>query len=139
MPYLLDTDSASLAFNGNKRIRRRVQQASQDVWLSSIAAEESVRGALNLIHQSRDKPGSSFAHNFLIRLLSDICDYPIHPYTEQAALIYASFPAQVKRVGTQDCRIAASAIAAGWIVVTVNQKISPGYPASNLRIGAADI
>ena len=122
MSYLMDTDSPSLAFNGNQHIRRRVQQVSQDVWLSSIAAEESVRGALNLIHQSRDKPSSSFAHNFLTRLLSDICDYPIHPYNDQAARIFASFPAQVKRVGTQDCRIAASAIAAGWIVVTANQK-----------------
>ncbi len=122
MPYLLDTDSASLAFNGNKYIRRQIQQASQDVWLSSIAAEESMRGALNLIHQNRDKAGSSFAHNFLTRLLSDICDYPIYPYDDQAARIYASFPAPVKRVGSQDCRIAASAIAAGWIVVTANQK-----------------
>ena len=122
MPYLLDTDSASLAFNGNQYIRRRIQQVSQDVWLSSIAAEESVRGALNLIHQNRDKVGSSFAHNFLTRLLSGICDYLIHPYNDQAAHVFASFPAPVKRIGTQDCRIAASAIAVGWIVVTANRK-----------------
>ena len=122
MPYLLDTDSASLAFNGNKRVRSRIRQASQDVWLSSIAAEESARGALNLIQQNRDKAGSPFAHNFLIRLLSDISGYSIHPYDEQAALVFASFPASVKRVGSQDCRIAASAIAVGWIVVTGNQK-----------------
>lgn len=121
MPYLLDTDSASLAFEGNERVRRRIRQAS-GVRLSSIAAEERVRGALNLIHKNRDKASLPAAHDFLIRLLVDICNYRIHPYNEEAARIYASFPAQVKRVGTQDCRIAASAIASGWIVVTANQK-----------------
>jgi tRNA(fMet)-specific endonuclease VapC len=121
MPYLLDTDSASLAFEGNERVRSRIRQAS-GVWLSSIAAEERVRGALNLIQKSRDKPSLPAAQDFLTRLLVDISSYDIHPYNEQAARIFASFSAQVKRVGSQDCRIAASVIAAGWIVVTANQK-----------------
>ncbi len=121
MPYLLDTDSASLAFGGNERVRSRIRQAS-GVWLSSIAAEERVRGALNLIRKNRDKPALPAAQDFLTRLLVDISDYDIHPYNEQAARVYASFSAQVRRVGSQDCRIAASAIAADWIVVTANQK-----------------
>jgi len=121
MPYLLDTDSASLAFGGNERVRSRIRRAS-GVHLSSIAAEERVRGALSLIHRSRDTPGLPAAQDFLTRLLYDISDYRIHVYNEQAVRIYASFPAGVKRIGSQDCRIAASAIAAGWIVVTANQK-----------------
>lgn len=121
MPYLLDTDSASLAFNGNLRVRNRIRQ-TPNVWLSSIAAEENMRGALNLIHQNRDKIGLPAAHDFLIRLLSGMSNYRIHAYNAQAMRVYASFSAQVKRIGTQDCRIAASAIAAGWIVVTANQK-----------------
>lgn len=121
MPYLLDTDSASLAFNGNVYIRRRIQQMP-DVWLSSVAAEESSRGALSLIQKSRDKPGMPAAHDFLIRILADISAYDIHPYNAEAMLVFASFPALVKRIGSQDCRIAASAIAAGWIVVTANHR-----------------
>ncbi len=121
MPYLLDTDSASLAFEGNERVRSRIRQAS-GVWLSSIAAEERVRGALNLIQRNRDKPSLPAAQDFLVRLLVDISNYRIYPYNEQAARVFASFSAPVKRVGSQDCRIAASAIAAGWIVVTANQK-----------------
>ncbi len=69
MPYLLDTDSASLAFEGNEGVRSRIRQAS-GVWLSSIAAEERVRGALNLIQKNRDKPSLPAAHDFLTRLLS---------------------------------------------------------------------
>ncbi len=123
MPYLLDADSASLALNGNERIRSRIRQAPvPGVWLSVIAAEEMTRGALGLINKNRDKARLSSDYDFLTRLLDYFCDYRIHSYNDQAARVYASFSAQVKRIGTQDCRIAASAIAAGWIVVTVNQK-----------------
>lgn len=121
MPYLLDTGSASLAFNGNVYIRRRIQQ-TPDLWSSSIAAEETSRGALSLIQKDRDKPGMPAAHDFLIRIIADISSYQIHPYNAEAALIFASLPASVKRVDSQDCRIAASAIAAGWFVVTANHR-----------------
>lgn len=95
MPYLLDTDSASLAFKGNERVRARIRQApAPGVWLSGFYSQS----------------------------LRSICEYRIHPYNEQAARVFASFSPQVKRIGSQDCRIAAGAIAAGWTVVTVNQK-----------------
>ena len=123
MAYLLDTDSISLAYAGNERVLTRIRQAPvSDVWLSSIAVEENMRGALNLIHRDRDKAASPAAHEFLKRLMFHLCDHRIHPYNEQAARVYASFSAKTKLVGSQDCRLAASAIAAGWIVVTVNRK-----------------
>ena len=121
MAYLLDTDSASLAFGSNERLRARIRQ-TPGVHLSSIAAEERVRGVFNVIQKNRDTPGLPAAHVFLVRLLSDISGYAIHPYDELAARVFASFPASVRRIGTQDCRIAASAIAASWIVVTANLK-----------------
>lgn len=123
MPYLLDTDTASLAFNKNERVRTRIRQApAPGVWLSAISAEEIMRGALSVISSNRDKIGMVAAHSFFTRSLSSLCEYRVHPYNAEAALIYASFPAQVKRLGTQDCRIAASAIAAGWVVVTANYR-----------------
>ena len=123
MAYLLDTDSASLAFRGNERVRTRIRQASMPgVWLSSIAAEEIMRGALGSISANRDKATAITAYELFSWSLEAVCEYRIYPYDKQAARVYASFSAQVKRIGTQDCRIAASAIAAGWIVVTANQK-----------------
>ncbi len=121
MAYLLDADSASLAIYGNKRIRNRILNTA-DVWLSAIAAEGITRGVIALINQSRDKAGSPAAYILFANLLSAYCDYNIHPYNAEAMRVYATFPAQVKRLGTQDCRIAASAIAAGWVVVTANQR-----------------
>ena len=79
-----------------------------------------MRGALNLIQRGRDKAASPAAHEFLKRLMFHLCDCRIHLYNEQAARVYASFSAKTKLVDSQDCRIAASAIAADWIVVTAN-------------------
>ena len=123
MAFLLDTDSVSLAYMGNARVLARIRQAPEsEVWLSSIAVEENMRGALNLIHRGRDKAASPSAHEFLKRLMFHLCDYRIHPYDEQASQIYASFSAKTKLVGSQDCRVAASAISADMVVVTVNRK-----------------
>ncbi len=121
--YLLDTNVVTQAFAGHERVLARLRRApAGDVWLSSVAAEESLQGALSLINWSRDKPTSPDAHDFLTRLLSALCEYQVCPYDDDAAHIFASFPAQVKRIGTQDCRIAASAISRGWVVITANRK-----------------
>ncbi len=123
MPYLLDTDTASLAFNGNERVIARIRQAKpQNISLSSISAEESIRGAFKIIHRTQATAGLPDAHSFFTRLLSFLYEYHIHAYNDEAALVYGSFPASITRIGTQDCRIAASAIAAGWIVVTANTR-----------------
>ena len=123
MPYLLDTDSASLAFRGNSRIRTRIRQApNPGIWLSAIAAEEIMQGALGSVNANRNKAGSAAAYQLFFGPVASICEYRIHPYNEDAAALFASFPARVKRLGSQDCRIAASAIAAGWIVVTANHR-----------------
>lgn len=123
MPYLLDTDSASLAFRGNGRIRARIREAPKPgVWLSAIAAEEIMQGALGSLNANRNKASSAAAYRLSFESIESLCEYRIHSYNAEAALVFASLPAQIKRLGTQDCRIAASAIAAGWIVVTANHR-----------------
>ncbi len=81
MPYLLDTDSASLAVNGNVRLRSRIQQ-TPSVWLSIIAAEEITRGALGFINTNRDKAASFAAYKLFSESLESICEYRIHLYSE---------------------------------------------------------
>ncbi len=51
-----------------------------------------------------------------------LSSFQILPYTDEAEQLYQSWPAKQKRVGPNDCRIAASAIVAGLTVVTCNQK-----------------
>lgn len=120
MAYLLDTNAGSEAFAGSPRIRQRIQQASASVFLSSIAAEEMLKGALALINKNRNSKNLPAAHDLLTKLLDEIKQYPIYAYNKAAADVFASFSAQTKRLGFYDCCIAASAIAADYIVVTAN-------------------
>jgi tRNA(fMet)-specific endonuclease VapC len=120
MAYLFDTNAASEAFRGNPHIRLRIQQASAPVLFSSIAAEETLTGALALINKYRNDSRLPAAHDLLAKLIREIEQYLIYAYNREAANVFASFSAQTKRLGSQDCRIAASAIAQGLIVVTAN-------------------
>lgn len=120
MAYLLDTDAASEAFAGKQRILQRIHQAPVRVFLSSIAAEEVLSGTIALINNNRNNTKLSAAHDLLTKLLYQMRGYSIRAYNDAAADLFASFSAQTKRVGSQDCRIAASAIAGNFVVVTAN-------------------
>ena len=50
------------------------------------------------------------------------------PYTAEMEDLYQSWPAAVKRIGTRDCRIAATAIVFGSTVVTCNLSHLPAIP-----------
>ena len=52
--------------------------------------------------------------------MRDLNWFSILRYDEEADLLYQSWPAHVKRAGTQDCRIAAVALVNGFKVVTAN-------------------
>lgn len=80
MTYLLDNDSATLAFARHQRVLSRLQQVpAADVWLSSVAVEESLRGVLSLISRNRDRLSLPSAYDFLTRLLQFIGEYQILP------------------------------------------------------------
>ncbi len=123
--YLLDTDTASLAIRGQPHVGARIRQTPVPlIWLSSIAAEEMVQGTLASMNQARSRPGSDIetASRYFVTLLSQIAKYQLLPYTNEAERLFRSWPASVKRVGANDCRIAASALVHGYTVVTCNGK-----------------
>jgi predicted nucleic acid-binding protein len=53
-------------------------------------------------------------------LLKALQFFQVLPYTIQSEHIYQSLATKVKRIGTQDCRIAATACFKGYILVTIN-------------------
>lgn len=75
MAYLLDTDSAPLAFRGNERVRTHIRQApAPGIGLSGIATEEIMRGALGLINTNRDKAVATVTYELFTWSLESLRD-----------------------------------------------------------------
>ncbi len=121
--YLFDTNAFALLLSGEPNTLRRLQQQPKSLYLSSISAEELLVGRLNGLNRARS-PRTSLslvqAHEDFVKALSDIQLLPVLVYSNEAEQVYRSFSASVLRVGSQDCRIAAQAIAHGLTVVTRN-------------------
>lgn len=123
--YLLDSDTVTGAFRRQPQISHRVATTPREfLWISSITVEESVGRQINRINSihSRKEQGLTSACVLLVKLMGHLQKFQILPYSDEAEALYQSWTPQQKRVGTNDCRIAASAIAAGFIVVTCNSK-----------------
>ncbi len=121
--YVLDTDTYSNFLRGNEPIKRRISQAPVgSVYLCAITPEEMLRGRLDYINhlRTRKNAGLPLAYDLLLDLVRELNRIPILRYDADADKIFQAWPASIKRVGSQDCRIAATALANDFIVVTAN-------------------
>jgi tRNA(fMet)-specific endonuclease VapC len=123
--YIFDTDTVSELFNGNEQIASRLNSVpAGSVSISVVTVVETFQGWLAVIQrsQAKGKPAISEAYDGLIRAQTNIASFITVRYSEEAEAIFQAFPPSVKRVGRNDCRIAATAIANGLIVVTRNTR-----------------
>ena len=121
--YVLDTDTYSNLLRGHKAIKRRASQVPRGLmYLCPVTPEEMLRGRLDAINQYRARQDVRLPHayDFLLDLLRELNRASILRYDEDADRLYRSWPAHVKRAGSQDCRIAATALVNGFTVVTAN-------------------
>lgn len=121
--YLLDTDTYSNLLRGSALIERRLSQVPRgSVYLCAITPEEMLRGRLDAINQARSRQESRLpiAYDFLMDLLRELNRASVLRYDDDAAQTYSNFSASVRRAGSQDCRIAAVALANNFTVVTSN-------------------
>ena len=125
MAFSLDSDTFRFILRGDEAVLRRISQIPvEEIWLSSVALAEAMQGRLATINAEQSKlrgdvPG---VYAKLIRTVEATKMYPFLPYTAAAETLFQSWPASVKRVGTNDCRIAASAITSGLTIVTRNAR-----------------
>lgn len=123
--YLLDTDIFRLYVTGDPTTVAHIRERINSIYLSSITIEEMVVGRLNIINKARSgKTPISLveAHEEFTELLADIRPFPTLAYSQESEQIFQTFSASVRRIGPQDCRLAAQAMAEGLIVVTRNQR-----------------
>jgi tRNA(fMet)-specific endonuclease VapC len=122
--YLLDTNIVStfLDRRRNSQIltRRILSQPPETLFISVTTIEEMMQGELGSINRLRHKPRVVMAYQGFEELFSALNQFQHISYTDEIDRIYRSMTLEQKRVGTQDCRIAATAIALGMTVVTAN-------------------
>lgn len=97
-----------------------LNQPPEQIFISIITVEEILQGALASVQKVKRKTSVTKAYQYFEDLFDALHQFQILSYSPKAESIYQSLPAKTKRIGTQDCRIAAIAHANELIVVTVN-------------------
>lgn len=121
--YLLDTNALKLAVAGEENITRQIQRYLDRTWISSVTAEEWLIAYMNGINRSRSQRTSLSlprAHRDFAQALEDLRTFPLFVFSDEAEAVYRTFTPATLRIGPQDCRIAAQAIAHQMVVVTRN-------------------
>ena len=135
--FLLDSDTYTHYQQGNPKVTARVQAAPRSsLWLPAIVVEEQLRGRLAVLsglNSSRpaDSRRTPAAYAIFLKTLFDLNAFQHAEYTPQMEALFQSWPAAVKRVGTRDCRIAATALVLGFTVITCN--LSDYQPIPDVR------
>ena len=121
--YLLYTNTLKLAIEGDENVLQRVHKNLDNIWLISVAAEEFLVVFMSGLNRSRSLRNSLSlprAHEDFAQALEDLRVFPTFVYSDEAQAIYQTFAPATLRIGPQDCRIAAQAMAHEMTVVTRN-------------------
>ena len=125
--YVLDTDTIGNALHRSNEfpdLVRRIKAANQsDLWISVVTAEELIAWGFDRVRNSHNQkyPRIVNAYKILFDRLNDLKPLQILPFDEAAYQEFSVIPAEVQIViGTNDRRIAATALSRGLTVVTHN-------------------
>ena len=123
MLFLLDTDHITLYREGNPHIQRRVgARMAEEFGVTIVSFEEQVQGWLAFIHRAQTPSKLVWGYQSLQDALRFFAKQQVLPFDETAALYFQQFQQQRLRVGTQDLRIAAIALANRCTVITRNRR-----------------
>lgn len=122
--YILDTDHVTLFQHNHLGIVQRARDVGgSNIFVTTVTLEEQLRGRLAGISRAATKPEQlAVAYkNFRITLLY-FCSVNLLDFSDAAYNCYQTLLQQKVRIGTQDLRIAAIALANQVTLVTRNQK-----------------
>jgi tRNA(fMet)-specific endonuclease VapC len=120
--YIFDTDHLSLYGRNYPTILTRLSATQAPLITTAINAEEQLRGRLAQIAEAKDEAKQAVAYQWLTETITFLSTFQILQYTAPAQAMYQMLKSQRLRVGTQDLRIAAIALAHNGILLTRNLK-----------------
>jgi tRNA(fMet)-specific endonuclease VapC len=123
--YVLDNDIYTLYFTRESPqpiLEQRILiTPPEQVWISIVTVEESIRGAFKLIKDNQNTARVTLGYKFLSKILRALNQYQILPFDDLAYAAFQAIPIEIRRdIKTRDSRIAASALSRDFTVVTRN-------------------
>jgi len=137
--YVFDSDTYTRFQHGDSKITARSLAAPKgSIWLPAIVIEEQLRGRTSVLAGlnskiEKDSQKVPAAYALLLKTVFDLNTFPHLAYTAKMETLYQSWPAAVKRLGTRDCRIGATAIIHGFTVITCNLSHFQPMPAIQME------
>jgi tRNA(fMet)-specific endonuclease VapC len=119
--YLFDSDHLTLFQHGHAPVgRRQMREGPGAVGICVVTIEESLRGRLAQLARAGDGPERIRYYALLRETLLDFAKFPAVDYDQPAEDQFQQLHAI--RIGTQDRKIAAIALANRMILVTRNRR-----------------
>lgn len=121
--FLLDTDHLSLQQRGQPHLAKRLaEHPSEEVATSVITMEEMIRGRLAILSRRSEGEKRILAYRRFQDTVRLFCTVPTVAFDPRSEQRFQELKALRLKVGTQDLRIAAIALANGLVILTRNVK-----------------
>ena len=121
---LLDTDHFAVLTDArharHSQLVVRLSDVNEPVAIPVVAVEEQLRAWLAQIHRVGDVRRQVQPYRRLVRLIEVLAEWEIAPWSEQAADEFARLRRARVRIGTQDLKIAALALASDALLLSAN-------------------
>lgn len=121
--WLFDTDHVSLNERGHPLVRQWLASVQPNsVVVSVITAEEMIRGRLAMLARRSKGEARVHAYRKFLETLQFCATISVIPFDMDCETKFHELRAQRLRVGSQDLRIASTALVHDLILVTRNRK-----------------
>ena len=134
--FLLDTDHLTLHERGHPPLRQRLAALPPDaVAISVVTVEETLRGRLAVLARRLEGDARVRAYAKFLEAVRFCNSIPVMPFDQACEDQFQQFRSLRLRVGSQDLRIAATALAHNLTVVTRNRRDLSRFRGSESRTG----
>ena len=121
--FLLDTDHLTLYDLGHPQLTQRLaMHPSNTIAVSVVTVEESLRGRLSALSRAPNGPTRIRRYAELVRTVQLFCQLPLVHFDQASENSFQQLRVLRLRIGTQDLKIAAIALANNLTLLTRNRR-----------------